>query len=329
MTSLRPTTVAPVEQEVHRPRIRALVAEDRAPSRDSFAKRRSEREAPDAAVTRDRRSHARAPMRKRSKSAREVASRRSRTRSASSGWGSLDVNSSSNKQHPKSYHRSPVSDKTHNRDVSCGRRKNRYRSYSRSPYRGDPRDNEGGRHYRPSQYSPARETYCKRGGKGYDSDGVERRGNLRGSNRRSISREDAHSDPGGRQRRSSPGSDHHRRNERNDETPPPFRRDLPKVEPERIERTNLPVPIAKKEWIKCDKYDGTVALDIFLSQFYNCAEYNGWTEVDKLAQLKAALRRRAAQILIGCGGTTLSFTDLIAKLQAQFGTAELSAQYRI
>ena len=80
--------------------------------------------------------------------------------------------------------------------------------------------------------------------------------------------------------------------------------------------------------MKCEKFDGSVSLDIFLCQFYTCADYNGWTDVDKLAQLKGALRGRAAQILVGCAAGSWQFSELVSKLQAQFGTAEQSTQFR-
>jgi transposase InsO family protein len=84
----------------------------------------------------------------------------------------------------------------------------------------------------------------------------------------------------------------------------------------------------RKDWIKCDKYDGSVSLDIFLCQFYTCADYNGWNEADQLSQLKAALRGRAAQVLIGEPGSAMTLKELIDKLQHQFGTEGQSAQYR-
>ena len=96
-----------------------------------------------------------------------------------------------------------------------------------------------------------------------------------------------------------------------------------------VERTPAPVSHVRRDFIKCDKYDGTVALDIFLCQFYTCADYNNWTEVDNQAQLKAALKGRAAKICVGCAVDKLTFTEIVTKLQAQFGTAEQSAQFRI
>ncbi len=332
VTHRRPNPVGPVEREVHRPRAIAPVTEARIPARDReiFTERRSvEREGLDEDVYIDPRPPSRTNARKRSKSAHEMTSRRTRARSYSSDWGSVEAIRGSGRRYPRPQHRSPGSDKTHNRNVS--RKRRYYDSFSRSPDRGEVRETVGRRFHRPSLHSPTRDNYCNQGGRRYDSDGAERRGNPRGSNHRSYSKDDVHSDPGRRPRRSSPGSDLYRRDRRDDEyneNPPP-RRDPPKVETEPVDRVVRPVSIARREWIKCDKYDGTVALDIFLCQFYTCAEYNGWTEVDKLAQLKAALKGRAAQILLGCAGVTLSFTELVAKLQAQFGTAEQSAQFRI
>jgi hypothetical protein len=85
--------------------------------------------------------------------------------------------------------------------------------------------------------------------------------------------------------------------------------------------------VPRKDWIKCDKFNGNTSWEIFLFKFQQCATYNGWSEADKLFQLQASLEGRAAQILLSCTSTTLGFSDMVAKLQAQFGTAEQSSLY--
>ena len=132
MTHRRPNPVGPVKREVHRPRAKAHVTENRVPSRNSFTKRRSGREVSDEVAICNSRPPARAPIRERSKSAHATTSRRARKHSDSSGWGTLDFNYDPDRRHPKPPRRSPASDKTHNRDASRGGR-NRYRSVSRSP----------------------------------------------------------------------------------------------------------------------------------------------------------------------------------------------------
>ena len=60
-------------------------------------------------------------------------------------------------------------------------------------------------------------------------------------------------------------------------------------------------------------YDGTGSFEIFWAHFENCASYNRWKEVDKLAHLKADLTGNAGQVL---WDTDLSATDTLAKLTA-------------
>ena len=65
--------------------------------------------------------------------------------------------------------------------------------------------------------------------------------------------------------------------------------------------------------IKVRPFDGTGSFETFWAHFENCASYNRWKEVDKLAHLKAALTGNAGQVL---WDTDLSATDTLAKLTA-------------
>ena len=58
-------------------------------------------------------------------------------------------------------------------------------------------------------------------------------------------------------------------------------------------------------------FDGTGSFESFWAQFENCATYNRWTPVDKLAHLKDALTGDAGQIL---WDTDASATDSVEKL---------------
>jgi RNase H-like domain found in reverse transcriptase/Reverse transcriptase (RNA-dependent DNA polymerase)/Integrase core domain/Integrase zinc binding domain/Zinc knuckle len=84
----------------------------------------------------------------------------------------------------------------------------------------------------------------------------------------------------------------------------------------------------RKDWIKCERFEGNTSFEVFMCQFSNNAEYNGWSDADKLSQLKAALRGRAAQVLIGELGAVTSFAELERGLRAQFGVDGQSAQHR-
>ena len=82
----------------------------------------------------------------------------------------------------------------------------------------------------------------------------------------------------------------------------------------------------RKDYIKLDRFDGTGALETFLIQLTTCAEYNEWSEAEKLAQLKAALRGPAAQVLLSEEGPQ-SFASLCDELRENFGTKGFETQF--
>ena len=82
----------------------------------------------------------------------------------------------------------------------------------------------------------------------------------------------------------------------------------------------------RKDCLKLDRYDGSTALETFRIQFETCSEYNGWNEFDRLAQLKAALRGAAAQVMLGDSEPT-TCQELWADLQQNFGTSGHEAQF--
>ena len=84
----------------------------------------------------------------------------------------------------------------------------------------------------------------------------------------------------------------------------------------------------RRDYLKLEKYDGTTPLEVFLYQFDNCSEYNRWTEVEKLANLKGALKGTAAQVLLGTRGSTCRYAELRDELSKCFGVEGHTAQFR-
>ena len=65
-------------------------------------------------------------------------------------------------------------------------------------------------------------------------------------------------------------------------------------------------------------------------QFSNCAEYNKWSEAQKLAHLRNSLESDAATILWNYGAdTTTSWKGLTSLLETRFGGKAMSEKYRI
>jgi hypothetical protein len=80
------------------------------------------------------------------------------------------------------------------------------------------------------------------------------------------------------------------------------------------------------KWIRPDKFMVSTPIHrikSYLSHFDTVAEYNQWTERDKLAHLKAPLTGDAAQLLWDSGcHAAISYDELITKLKARFGSAD-------
>ena len=84
----------------------------------------------------------------------------------------------------------------------------------------------------------------------------------------------------------------------------------------------------RKSPLKLERFDGTTPLEIFLLQFDNCAQHNGWGQDEKQAQLKGALKGTAAQVLMGSQGALISYQELRHELGKCFGNEGNTAQYR-
>ena len=79
----------------------------------------------------------------------------------------------------------------------------------------------------------------------------------------------------------------------------------------------------RKKDVTPESFSGDVNLTEYLSQFEACAEWNGWTERQKVQQLFLSLRGRArGAIRQGDEWKTISYQDLVKRLEAMFGGRE-------
>jgi len=62
--------------------------------------------------------------------------------------------------------------------------------------------------------------------------------------------------------------------------------------------------VSPKHIMKPPKFDGQTSFETFMVQFSNCAEYNKWNDVQKLAHLRNSLEKDAANILWDYGKDT-------------------------
>ena len=88
-------------------------------------------------------------------------------------------------------------------------------------------------------------------------------------------------------------------------------------------------PAFRRTAMKPDKFDAKrVPLNTFLIQFDTCSEYNGWSEREKIAQLRCCLTGDAAQVLWDNPNVhDLCFTGLVEKLKARYGTIGQREKY--
>ena len=84
-----------------------------------------------------------------------------------------------------------------------------------------------------------------------------------------------------------------------------------------------------KRHIKVAKFDGTEPFETFMAEFNNAANYNGWSEVDQLAQMKACLTGAAANVLWDTSDEKLNtLQKLTETLATRFGSAGMAERYR-
>ena len=86
---------------------------------------------------------------------------------------------------------------------------------------------------------------------------------------------------------------------------------------------------SRRDHIKCDKYDGNSPWDLSLLHFETVSEHNGWSEVEQLSQLKAALRGTAMQVLQHGKAAGPTLPQLKELLQQRFGDSQQTSRYRI
>jgi hypothetical protein len=71
-----------------------------------------------------------------------------------------------------------------------------------------------------------------------------------------------------------------------------------------------------------------VPIESYISLFETVSDYNGWSEYDKVANLKASLTGEPAQILWDLGEhANLTYDDLAIKLRALYGSSEYCESY--
>jgi len=78
--------------------------------------------------------------------------------------------------------------------------------------------------------------------------------------------------------------------------------------------------------MKPDKFDGSTCFETFLVQFDNCAQFNGWNELEKQHYLRRSLKGNAAQVL--WGANEASFRKLVWRLRSPFGTADMEEKFQ-
>jgi len=79
--------------------------------------------------------------------------------------------------------------------------------------------------------------------------------------------------------------------------------------------------------MKPDKYEGLTCFETFLTQFNNCAEYNRWSDSEKLSYLRWSLKGSAAQML--WGARDMTYKQLVTRLRSRFGSADMEEHYRV
>ena len=86
----------------------------------------------------------------------------------------------------------------------------------------------------------------------------------------------------------------------------------------------------RRQRIKPAKFDGSSSFETFYATFVNCADYNDWTEQDRLAHLKASLIGEAGQVLWDSSPeATDSLSKLTELLRNRFGGSRQADKYRM
>ena len=83
---------------------------------------------------------------------------------------------------------------------------------------------------------------------------------------------------------------------------------------------------APRQWMKPEKFNGQTSWETFLSQFENCADYNGWLEKDKAAHFRCSMTGTAAQTLRDTQG--FSYKRLVTRMADRFGGQGVEETYQ-
>ena len=83
-----------------------------------------------------------------------------------------------------------------------------------------------------------------------------------------------------------------------------------------------------KDYIKLTPYDGETELEIFLELIETCRKHNRWSEERTYGHVQAALRGKAAKVLMKAKGKTKTLDDLIKELERRFGNEGQAPRYR-
>ena len=79
--------------------------------------------------------------------------------------------------------------------------------------------------------------------------------------------------------------------------------------------------IMYRQAMKARHYDGNTPWESFLIQFEICADYNSWTNAQKMAQLKCCLSGKAAQVLWDTDMNEIfTYEQLVEKLKSRFSS---------
>ena len=91
----------------------------------------------------------------------------------------------------------------------------------------------------------------------------------------------------------------------------------------------LPVVLARRQFMKPARYDGTGSLESFLRQFEVCANHNQWTSKEKTDFLQCSLEKSAVQLLWDFGSRTdVTYEDLTERLRQRYGLESQAETFR-
>ena len=98
----------------------------------------------------------------------------------------------------------------------------------------------------------------------------------------------------------------------------------------KLRASSIVYPRKTIEALRLQPFETTTCVESYLAKFEVIAGYNDWSEKDKTAQLKLALKGASAQLLWNKGTKTeLIFDNLVRTLKIRFGSEGQSERYRM